>query len=398
MNILVVPTTDWIHNPTPNRLNFIFDRLSERGHDVDVIHFKIGCYKNTTPRDTKCNLLPVHGFDLSDHSLYYILNTPFIVKTMVNATTTKKYDVVVAANILPAFYSNFIGIPVVHDYLDHWEESASACYQYNLTKSKVVGWCVNKISKYNLMHAKSIITVSDELRWMIIDKFFCLCDKNKKTPKITVISNGVDTSEIYSIDKKDAKHMLGVGDYFVIGYVGALESWVDFETLFDKIRGIGARNIKMLIVGSSLYGDYESYLKYLVKTKKATRYVIFAGPVKYSELYKYISAMDVGVNPLKPMIKNSYSLGGKIFNYLSCGVPVLSTYGDSIGKLAAKYPDTIYFPRKGDFVTSAVEIPPSTEDIREYRRAVAKKFDWNVITDSYEKVLELASNGEINND
>jgi len=38
MRILVIPTTDWIRHPVPNRLNFIFDILAEE-HDVYVLHF-----------------------------------------------------------------------------------------------------------------------------------------------------------------------------------------------------------------------------------------------------------------------------------------------------------------------------------------------------------------------
>lgn len=393
---MVVPTTDWTHNPTPNRLNFIFDRLSERGHDVDVIHFKMGCYKNIPPRDTKCNLIPVGGFDIHDQSIYYILNSPFIFKTMLETTKTNHYDVAVTANILPAMYANFLGIPVVHDYLDHWEESASICYNTPV-KSKIVKWVVNKISKYNVCHASVVITVSEGLRWLILCDFFNFPSKNLRLSPIFVIPNGVDTHVVYPIDKPHAKKELGIDEKFVIGYVGSLEPWVDFELLFDDISGIGDKNIKMLIVGSSLYGDYSSYLKNLVGSQGSTNDVVFTGSVKYGDLYKYISAMDVGVNPLKPLAKNDYSIGGKIFNYLACGVPVLSTYGDSIGKIAAMYPNTVFFPTSKNFVESALELPNIDGGDCAYRRRISKRFDWNKLASDYEKVLESASKMVIGN-
>lgn len=396
MRILVVPTTDWTHNPTPNRLNFILDRLSERGHTVDVIHFNIGCYKNTPPRDTKCNLIPVGGFDIHDQSMYYILNSPFIFKTMLETTKTNHYDVVVTANILPAMYANFLGIPVVHDYLDHWEESASICYN-STVKSKIVKWVVNKISKYNLRCADVVITVSEGLHWLILCDFFNFPSKNHHISPIFVIPNGVDTCSVYPIDKLVAKNELGVGDKFVIGYVGSLEPWVDFELLFEDISRIGDKNIKMLIVGSSLYGDYSSYLKEFVRAQGSINDVIFTGSVEYRDLYKYISAMDVGVNPLKKLEKNDYSLGGKIFNYLACGVPVLSTYGESVGKLAAMYPNTVFFPSGGSFVDSALKIPSVDGGDCEYRRRISKNFDWNKLASDYEKVLEFASKTVIDN-
>ena len=51
MKILVIPTTDWIRHPIPNRLNFIFDRLAEE-HEVYVLHFGLLRFKSQEPRET----------------------------------------------------------------------------------------------------------------------------------------------------------------------------------------------------------------------------------------------------------------------------------------------------------------------------------------------------------
>ena len=54
MKILVIPTTDWIRHPVPNRLNFIFDTLAEE-HDVYVLHFGLKRFQSLAARMTKCN-------------------------------------------------------------------------------------------------------------------------------------------------------------------------------------------------------------------------------------------------------------------------------------------------------------------------------------------------------
>lgn len=56
MNILVIPTTDWIRHPVPNRLNFIFDTLAEE-HEVYVLHFGLKRFSDLPERETKCQLL-----------------------------------------------------------------------------------------------------------------------------------------------------------------------------------------------------------------------------------------------------------------------------------------------------------------------------------------------------
>ena len=73
MNILVIPTTDWIRHPVPNRLNFIFDTLAEE-HEVYVLHFGLKRFSDLPERETKCQLLKASWIETQDPSLYYILN------------------------------------------------------------------------------------------------------------------------------------------------------------------------------------------------------------------------------------------------------------------------------------------------------------------------------------
>jgi len=75
MKVLVIPTTDWIRHPVPNRLNFIFDILAER-HEVYVLHFDLKRFRNMEERGTNCRLLGASWIEVFDPSLYYILNFP----------------------------------------------------------------------------------------------------------------------------------------------------------------------------------------------------------------------------------------------------------------------------------------------------------------------------------
>ena len=75
MKILVIPTTDWIRHPVPNRLNFIFDTLAEK-HEVYVLHFSLKKFSLLEARETRCTLLPADWIRAEDPSLYYLLNFP----------------------------------------------------------------------------------------------------------------------------------------------------------------------------------------------------------------------------------------------------------------------------------------------------------------------------------
>jgi glycosyltransferase involved in cell wall biosynthesis len=118
-----------------------------------------------------------------------------------------------------------------------------------------------------------------------------------------------------------------------------------------------------------------------------TERIVFTGTVKYSELSMYISAMDIGLNPLKMMKKNEYAAGGKVFNYLACGRPVLSSRMISLERLLG---DKIYYY---DDVESFVKITNQIlgADREEGAlRALAEEYDWKAIAQRYGRVLNSA--------
>jgi len=97
--------------------------------------------------------------------------------------------------------------------------------------------------------------------------------------------------------------------------------------------------------------------------------------------------MDIGLNPLRIMVKNQFAAGGKVFNYLSCGRPVLSSRMVSLERLLGK--SLYYYDDLESFVDQVERIlrsPPSTEE----ERSIAERFDWRGIAGRYEEVLRRA--------
>ena len=115
--------------------------------------------------------------------------------------------------------------------------------------------------------------------------------------------------------------------------------------------------------------------------------VVFTGAVKYSELSRFISAMDIGLNPLKMMKKNEYAAGGKVFNYLACGRPVLSSRMISLERLLG---DEIYYYDDVESFVEQVKMVLGTRKDEKKLRMLAERYDWRTISQQYEKVLEGA--------
>ena len=369
MNILVIPTTDWIRHPVPNRLNFIFDTLAEE-HEVYVLHFGLKRFSDLPERETKCQLLKASWIETQDPSLYYILNFPYHIWKIRRIVKEKKIDVILSTNILPSFAANFSRTPIVFDYLDHLEESASIYYPGSAL-GEIVKYVVSFITKFNLRHARSVITVTKELKEYLL---------GVGVKDVAVIPNGVDTRVLRPLPMSEAKSSLGLGGT-VLGYVGSLEHWVDLETVIEALPRLDAT---LLVVGPGLFTDYGDGIKRMAEDLGVAERVVFTGAVPYNELSRYISAMDIGLNPLKMMKKNEYAAGGKVFNYLACGRPVLSSRMISLEKLLGD--EIYYFDDVESFiaqVNSILSVEPATERFR----SLAERYDWRAISKDYQKVL-----------
>ena len=369
MKILVIPTTDWTRHPVPNRLNFIFDILAAR-HEVFVLHFGIGQFSKNIPRKTRCHLIGSGPVRVKDPSLFYVLNAPFHLLSIRRLVRREEIDVIVSANILPSFLASFGSTPVVFDYLDHLEESASVYYPGSLL-GRIVRSGVKAITSFNLKHATSIITVSSDFSEYLADAG--LTD-------ITVIPNGVDTGVLSPLPTAEAKEKLGL-DGPVLGYIGSLEYWVDLESVIEALPHLDAR---LLVVGPGLFTDYGEHIRRLAEKRGVSERIIFTGAVPFSDLGLYISAMDVGLNPLKKMAKNEMTIGGKVFNYLACGKPVLSSRMRALERLLGD--NLSYYDDVQSFVREAASLLAAPGDPSRYRD-IALRYDWKILAEEYEDVL-----------
>jgi len=375
MNILVIPTTDWTKHPVPNRLNFIFDLLAEK-HNVHIVNFTLKKFEKQRARNTRCHLHDVTSIDVDDPSSYYILNSFSHLLRMRKIIRNEKIDVIVSANVLPAFLVNIVKgkVPVVFDYLDHYEESA-ATYYPNSFFGRIVKIGVRSIIRYNLRSANSVITVTEEFKSFL--NSICVNE-------VHILPNGVDTTVFKQVPTEVAKKNMGL-EGAVIGYVGSLEYWVDLETV---IKALPELDVKLLVVGPELFTDYGEMIKELAEKLGVLDKIVFTGRVEYTELYKYISAMDIGLNPLKHVKKNEITVGGKVFNYLACGKPVLSSRMIALENLLGD--DLFYYDDESSFTEMVHELLNQKQDEDRYMK-IAMDFDWRTIADVYEETLKKAA-------
>jgi len=315
MKILLVSTQDYIHHPVPSRHHYIFENLAER-HEVHVAHFHVsrGCARPTRLHIKEATLIP-----LKNPLLHYILNTPYHYYIFNKMVKEEDYDVIVAAHVLAGtaviHAAKRQQIPVVFDLKDWFPDSAAAYFKNRFLET-VVRHGVWEITKYNLSNADKITTVSPSLVKKLSQFGF----------PSDLITNGVDTDIFKPCDGAPAREELNIGaDDFVIGFSGSIERWYAIDEMIRALPTLidFRPNVKLLIVGGSLFTDYQKTLVSLVNDLNLSDRVIFTGPKPYSELPKYISCMDACTIPLSPPQWGDIALPNKFFEYSACGKPIV---------------------------------------------------------------------------
>jgi len=373
MRILLVSTQDYIHHPIPSRHHYIFEELAKR-HEVHVPHFHVSRGKE---RETRLIVHEATKFPVREPILHYTLNAPFQYAVFKRIIKEAGIDVVVAAHIFAGAAvikaAKKYGVPVVFDLKDWFPDSAAAYY-----KSKAMKWILRegvwRITKHNLDRSDRITTVSPSL-----------VERLKKFGyDAKLITNGVDTDIFKPMDSREGKRMLGLDeDCFVIGYAGSIEQWFALDEVIKTFYEIlkYKEDTKLLIVGGSLFTDYEKKLKELVKRLEIEGRVIFTGFVEYKELPKYIAAMDICLIPILLSSWTEISLSNKFFEYSACGKPILTKPSPNMIKIGGG--NLFIYQNRKEFVMQIKNIieNPKTYDIN------MEKYSWKNKAEEFEEVL-----------
>jgi glycosyltransferase involved in cell wall biosynthesis len=150
----------------------------------------------------------------------------------------------------------------------------------------------------------------------------------------------------------------------VVGYIGSLNSWLDIES----IRQAALRHPEWKF---QLIGRVEDQ-RVLELTK--LRNVEFRGEVSYRELPRPMAEFDVA---LIPFLRNRLTMATnpiKIYEYFSCGLPVVSTRLPEL----EQFGDLVYLASDAREFAALVEKAAAERDpsLKERRIALARKETW----------------------
>jgi len=283
------------------------------------------------------------------------------------------FDVHINYNTLLSGYSASKKIPTIYDLADDLGAMIRASPQIPRPFRNLGGYFGDMMIKKNIAKSTKVSVTTDNL----------ITTYNIPLHKAAIIPNGVDTKYFKKMD--DTKEEVGI-DGFVVGYVGVLREWVDFKTIFLALSTLDA-DIKMLIVGKE--GDLPGVIK-LAKDYGITDRVVFTGMVPYSQVSKYISAMDVCLIPflINDISKNSLPL--KLFEYMACEKPIISTRIPGVMNLVG---DAImYADNAEEYRTKIMELYEHKnlriQMSKVGRQYVENNYEWQVVVNKFETLLK----------
>lgn len=273
------------------------------------------------------------------------------------------------------FKSKNIG--TLYDIADDIPEMARTSMQIPPIMRPIAGSISNLIFKKNIHLANKISCTAKSL----IDSYEIPLNKS------VIIPNGVDPDLFKNYSSENLRIKLGLENYFVLGHVGVLREWLDFNPIFKALKLLtNSMDIKMLIVGGGprFNETIELAKKYDVSTS-----IYFTGTIPYSQLPYYISCMDVGIIPFRRYAVSENSLPLKLFEYMACEKPVIST---EISAIHDSLGNAILYGSNSDELVNQIRELYFKEDFRiqlgkNGRRLVIDDFSWEKISERLELLI-----------
>lgn len=315
---------------------------------------------------------------------YYYLTDKKIPPFLQEVLCTKKikelfkndYDVHLNYNSLITGYNVAKNLKTVFDLADDIPGMIRQSPQIPRFLSSLAGTMGNYYLKKNIKIANSITLTTSELQ-----NIYKIPDE-----KVRIVANGVDTENF--VNYKKSKEKLGF-DGFIVGYVGVLREWVDLKPIFYALKNLDSE-IKLLIVGSE--GKLKENVEFVQNYGLADR-VIFTGMIPYSSVPHYISAMDICLIPFKLNMVSNHALPLKLFEYMSCEKPIISSPIKPVKNLVG---DKILYASNEREYIERIKLLYENNNLRKFMakdgRKIALNHDWKSMSDLLEDSLQKTAN------
>lgn len=264
------------------------------------------------------DILYLGDFFFKKPALIHPLNIPVLIKYM------KGYDFIHAGGTGSAYFAG-IAKPFIKDktkiiydvHGDTVEEillfnNINFIDKFKIFQAKIMEWVAMNRSDY-------FIVCSDSLKQRYVTKGI-------KRDKIEIIYNGVNLNIF-----KPAK--VSKNENFTVAYAGRFQKWQGIDILLGAAELLKRQDIIFRIIG---FQENDLSLKNEIYRRFDKRVDLIDG-VPRKILVDYLHKSDVSIIPRVNHPALEVAFPTKFAEYISCGIPVITTKVGEIAKLTEKY-------------------------------------------------------------
>jgi len=324
IRVLLVPSSDYVGHPFPQRHNQLFERLhDEKYFEVHVVRFRL--YEEPNLK-TSLILHELEGRRAKSLSCYYLINAVDHANQIRRIARQENIDVIVLSNLgAPLAFTlmdqlSSLRVSIVFDLPDYYPTSAAG-YIFNVksTFGKLFAGVLDLTLQYMIRHSNLVTVASCALAEYA---------KNAGASNVVRIPNGISEDFLRLHDGNGIREKLGYShEDFVTGYIGSVEFWLDMRSLVKAVaiarkQGVPA---KLLIVGRKLQTGYSKKVANWIIQDGLEKHTTWLNFVPHEEVPKYIAGLDVGTIPFDILNPTAYyAAPNKMWEYLSQQKPVIA--------------------------------------------------------------------------
>ncbi|HMK45965.1 MAG TPA: glycosyltransferase family 4 protein [Methanocella sp.] len=390
MKILIVQESDWIKRG-PHNTHHLFERLSEKGHEIRVIDYEIN-WKSNKQHELLPKRMEVKDYHkIRDHAKITVIRPPILHITPFNYVSLLythrreikkqlrefKPDIVVGLGLLNGDIAvrecHKLHIPFVYIILDTI---------HTLVPEPVFQYIAKSIEQKNYRRSDLIISVNKLLKDYTIKM-------GADPARSIVLPHGIEVSRFVkgSEDRQKIRSKYGFTDQdtvlFFMGFLypfsGLIEAATDLKDHLTRYP-----NIKLFIIGEGpAYNELDKIRKVIPNNLTLLPWQ------PYPEIPSIISASDICILPSKINDTMKDIVPIKILEYMAARKPVILTKLPGVMAEFGNESGILYIDKPDDVLEKAVEIVKngSMERLQSQAFTSVEQKDWDLIYLTFEKIL-----------
>ncbi len=385
MRLAVVQETDWLARG-PHQQHHLFERLSQRGHDVTVLDYPIlrphwPREPFFVPRRVQENAARIYG------GARIRLITPATLSPRLLARPASVFshraelsgliqaarpDVIVTYALstgLPALrLARRHRIPLVFHVIDAL---------HAIVPSGALRPVAHSVERRLFSAADEVIVINEHLRDYAIRM-------GADAARARVLRTGVDLARFTpGADGTPARMELGIApDDTVLFFMGWLYGFSGVREVAMTLRD-APPGVRLLVAGDG--DDYEALVA--LRDAGLSDRLILTGRVPYSRIPSLLAAADVCLLPFHTVPATEHIVPIKLYEYMAGGKPVIAAPLPGVRRDVGEGNGVVY-AEAAHQVEMALAIRPLAAELGGQARAFVERYcDWEAITAEFEAIL-----------